>query len=67
MTEKELEELKKNVHTLALFLGGSSGIALAVYGMVSFGWCLIIIAVLSLAFDALFKKIIENHEKKNKK
>lgn len=67
MTEKELEELKKNVHTAALFLGGFTGIALLCYDIIGGGWCIAIIVIVSLALDALFKKIIKNYAEKNKK
>lgn len=64
MTEKELEETKKQVHTAALFLGGVSGIALLANKIVSFGWGLVIIAVVSVILDQVFKKIVDNYAEK---
>lgn len=66
MTEKELEELKKNTQSAAAFLGIIGGATLYGFDIISAGWTIPIILLLSGILMVIFHAIIKkNQEKKN--
>ena len=67
MTEKELEELKKNTQSAACFLGIIGGSVLYGYDIISGAWTIPVILVLSGILIGVFNQIIANNQKKNGK
>lgn len=62
MTEKELEELKKNTQSAAIFLGILGGAALYGYDIISAAWTIPVILLLSGILIAVFHGIIEKNQ-----
>ena len=67
MSEKEIDELKKNTQSAAAFLGIIGGAVLYGYDIVSAAWTIPVILVLSGILIAVFHSIIEKNASKNKK
>lgn len=62
MTEKELEELKKNTQSAAAFLGIIGGAVLYGYDIVSAAWTIPVILILSGILMGIFQSIIEKKQ-----
>lgn len=62
MTEKELEGLKKNTQSAAIFLGILGGAALYGYDIISAAWTIPVILLLSGILIAVFHGIIEKNQ-----
>ena len=67
MTEKELEELKKNTQSAAAFLGVIGGAALYGYDFISAAWTIPVILILSGVLMVVFHAIIKNNQEKTEK
>lgn len=62
MTEKELEELKKNTQSAACFLGIIGGSVLYGYDIISGAWTIPVILVLSGILIGVFHAIIKKNQ-----
>lgn len=67
MTEKELEELKKNTQSAAAFLGIIGGAVLYGYDIVSAAWTIPVILILSGVLMVVFHAIIKKNQEKTEK
>lgn len=62
MTEKELEELKKNTQSAAIFLGIIGGSILYGCDIISAGWTIPVILLLSGILIGVFHNIVEKNQ-----
>lgn len=62
MTEKELEELKKNTQSAAVFLGIVGGAMLYGYDFISAAWTIPVILILSGVLMVVFHAIIKKNQ-----
>lgn len=67
MTEKELEELKKNTQSAACFLGIIGGSVLYGYDIISGAWTIPVILILSGVLMVVFHAIIKKNQEKTEK